>query len=267
MNNGENQFFIYLSSLSTQFPDNKQNNFKIQIPRQKELNKQFYVGLSQINFPNNTLTLPLKAHRKIYWTCSDEKLKLTFTIPNKSYKNPQHLIESINLVLRREIPNKYINKKSNICYIKYNSKYNRATIKNTHFINQKIAFNIEIANLLGIKTEEWLNAEDPVFTPTYHIPTADFKVHTNIINHEHVGENMEPLLRQIITDSDKKYVSLNFDPIYYKKIKARTISIIHTKLIGENGVPVEFENRGGIGLYLHFISDELLFNLKKTKFK
>jgi len=91
-------FYVILPS-NTDVEGNKTNSFRVRLPRKLEFNSEWMVGLAVLVYPHTWPSLGTIAEQyiKVIWQTGDH---LQIEIPSNSFRNPMHLLSSLNEQLK-----------------------------------------------------------------------------------------------------------------------------------------------------------------------
>ena len=131
--------------------------------------------------------------------------------------------------------------------------------------NQRLKFSPIVSRMLGLALGEWTPLKTGANSYDIHLGPGLKKINVwcNLIHEERVGKDMIPLLRSIIVSKPEEntpYISITYNPTYYKRVRLSTINEIHCQLRTDGGKIVTFDQSGETVLLLHFVDEELLHN-------
>lgn len=257
-------FYIYATS-AVKFPGNTQSEFKFHLPYPITLNGTYYCALSEIHIGNDQLPLPLEKDREITWSYGEndqelEKYAITFALPERYYKDISELVTTINSYLDEYVSeidrfSKFglVNFVKTMYYEQYNKLYWSCS---RDLPNQHLKCSKKLSAILGFRYGEWFKIDNgltPInvnFTPSIN----HMNIVTNLTHPERFGNQMLPILRQVVLKSKKvgAYISITYNPPQYKKVRLNNLDLIDIKILDEAGNPARFENFGEIICVLHF---------------
>ena len=248
-------FYIYATS-AARYPGNTQSDFKFELPYPIHLNETYYCALSEIHIGNNQVPLPSEKDRTYSFSWGETESELernatSFTIPHMYYKNISELIATLNASFEIYISNIF---NVSFSYVEEYHKLFTVCTRNPPY--HYLKFSKVLSSILGFIPDEWnkitygLASKNVNFTPSI----TNLYLTTNLTEPERVGNEMLPLLRKVVLQSENvgAYMSLTFNPRQYKLVRLKDIDVISIQILDEQGQLAEFEGSGEVICALHF---------------
>ena len=261
-----NQFQAFFPSNSSMdaHPDNTISKYTVELKTPLQLEGDYEVGLSQIQYPRTWNNI--RKGRNTYvirWTIPKTKpYSITKKIPPGHYSSINELISMI----QQRIDTIAVGKLKGIVIV-YHAPSRRVKIftKNVTFQNSEgesfpvrvnIKFRGDVARLLGFTETSRINPSGITYSPFRSMPSGGFSfmyVYCNLIEEQIVGDENAPCLRTInvAADPDGSNVSKDFSNIFYMPITKRYINSIEFSIADDTGRLVEFDH-GKLIIVLHF---------------
>ena len=227
---------------SKYFPNNKPNDFTVKIPNLSKIGHNLKVAIVEIIFPlgfnnvrdgHNFIEVTNEANRQNPWI---------YTIDPNFY-TPTSLIDEIN---------KKAKALDLITFELDNHFCNVTKVKGVH-----IKFSVDIATILGFKSNEWLTgAEDntPDRTGAYKNMSL-LNVYCDIVEESLIGEDHYQLLRIVNWNAARKNEtspSISYTYPYFIPVKHTNVNSINIKITDSLDIPVEFTGGEPVVVTLEF---------------
>ena len=257
-------FFPSNSSMDVH-PDNTASKYTVELKTPLELDGDYEVGLSQIQYPRTWDNIRQGRNKfTVKWKLGEEQFEVNRQVPVGYYETITDLVKMIQQRLRSLA----IGKLKGIKIDYYSaSRRVKVTNKNVQFENMEgksfpvsasIEFHDDLARLLGFREGTVIAANGISYAPFASIPSGGFSfmhVYCNLIEQQIVGDANAPCLRTIhvASDPDGTNVSTSFPEIYYMSITKRYINSIEFRIADDTGTLVEFDH-GKINIVLQFRS-------------
>lgn len=242
------------------YPENKINNFSVQLPSAKYVDDDWKVSLNSINLPNTFTTfLPNRSQALLsltYATPDQPSIKFYFK-SNKSY-TPAKIASELNaFFMENNIGRTTIDKLGRLVF----------------YLNRKgcnFALGMDVAHVLGYQTGQILPAdptymyirpfsnepkvitfESPIdcnyFRPNYFI------IYSNIVQPSIIGNQMSPILKVVpVIDNNEPYKLIDFKVREFYNIPNSEITEIKMELRTHDGELVNFLEDGHVVMNLQF---------------
>lgn len=244
--NHMNNFYVELPSTDChdRYPNNRGNNYRIQLSQAIHLPGKWEVALVEIMFDTfwGSFTAP---HIYIY---IDGKLKDDIKLPAKEYKTVAGVANTVMTVTEKYSVGLNIN----------DDEHGNTTI--TLALNGTatgIAFSESLAKALGFETHKvyTLNGTTGAAKPATikFKESGRLKVFSDVLSEQCVGSKMLKLLRTIpITTKDGETQHTEFSSRQYRSVYKQEISSIEMQLSTDAFEPIDFGD-GKVDCQLHFV--------------
>jgi len=250
------------------FPENKLSHFRVQLANRILLSPGLYeVGLSQISFVNNILTLNSKNNDHVISCKKDYDGKLV-ELPHIKYDTITQLVKIISHLLRAafvektspQVPGRENNNegedtdsddgiKKKEDFFLYDKSIHRVIFYRPKFNAARNQYDIEIseklASILGFEQTLFEGRTKHLvadYAPDLMAGAHNMFVYCNLIRPQYIGDKMGRLLRILpLTGDDAQSNNINFNPPYFYPLELNEIDTIEIKLCNEIGEPIHFQ--------------------------
>jgi len=243
------------------FPDNTVSHFKVNMREPLELNDQWEVALSELQYPcawdnvrkeNNKFLIRFRIQ-------GDAKpYIITTKVPAGYYADTSSLVAKINSLTEHHAVGKLKGIK-----LEYDDVARRVTIttKNVMFTNKKgkefkvnasIKFKGDVARLLGFPRDTLIISGKITKSPFTASPSGGFHqmyVYTDLIQPQPHPDGNVPVLRVIAVEHDrqeKRYTSIHFQQPYYMSLAKSRVNTIEFKIADATGKAVGFSHGNAV---------------------
>ena len=254
------------------YPNNKTNNFKVQLCERMDLHGQWQVALLEIHYPN-TLSHVLKGENwvevltplRTVVDASDIKINVNSPVLTKTtkhsiktgiYKNGRELINELQLRLEKMSISPETQKRSTILketpegVVQFNPF--RAHLDSSYKVAPALALQLGLPHAGPYRADSELFGIRPIDL-SLGIPSQMY-VYLNILQDQIVGHTRAPLLRTIPTVIDAKFGSMTTyrceHPVYYD-LNTKSFDNIEVNIRTDTGEFLPF-NHGTLTLLVHF---------------
>ena len=247
------------NSSADYFPDNTASTFKTQLPKQIDLEGEWEVGLSEIQYQHTWYNLRrgdyhffvIDCTLPVNHGCSKHKI----AVPGGFYRSPEHLKEKLNAYITRQADLDNLN-------LGVSFKYDDIT--------RKFSVNIEggwgllmaesLCSLLGFSECKILPAgtstADVVVDMTHGF--YSIYIYLDILKPRIVGDCLVPLLRIVPVEGDEDdTITRTYENVHYVSVQRKSFRTVEVYIRDDTGAPVPFE-RGKSVLTLHFRRKRLI---------
>ena len=243
------QFYFYCPSNSSMsiYKGNKVSHFTTKLGTPLEMNSEYEVGISEIQYPNSWYNIRPKLNQYVlrrWGEMATQSNGYTLRVRPKYYHTIEEVIAAMD---KRLLTNFHIR-------ISYDSSTRRVTI--TAGKKGRIKLRHDLARVLGFDHDTLIRGTTQVGS-YLATPSGGFTamyVYTDIIQEQFVGDYNATLLRTIPIQGRKHGESINsniFNKIYYMPVSKRLINTIEIKLADDGGQPIAF-TEGKVIVVLHF---------------
>ena len=226
------------------FPDNTLTHYKTKLPEMINLQGQWEVGLSEIQYPHTWYNIK---HADAWFMVRDKSNLRLFdkvVLPAGYYQSMEDVIKAIKIILKRTENRKAIE----ITYNRVNQKTKFAVKEGYIFHTSK-----ELSELLGFHDKDFSNGE------YYSEEVSDINnglyslyVYCPLLEPRTVGDIKVPLLRIVpIEGGHGDFVSKSFKTIQYMPLQHREFEEVEIIIRDDTGQPIHFK-RGKVVVTLHF---------------
>ena len=258
-----NEFSLPCESNSsmTMYPNNTVSHFKVNMREPLELNDQWEVALSELQYPcawdniregSNKFLIRFRIQK-------DKKpYVITKRVPPGYYADTASLVEKVNLLTE-----KYAVGKLKGVHLEYNEVTRRVVIstKNVTFtdksgrefkVNASIKLKGDVARLLGFSNDRLIISDRTVTSPYTAWPTGGFHqlyVYSDLIKPQPHPDGNVPVLRVIAVEHDrqeKRYTSVHFQQPYYMSLAKSRVNTIEFKIADAIGKAVGFSHGNAV---------------------
>ena len=243
------QFYFYCPSNSSMsiYVGNKISHFTTKLSTPLEMNSEYEVGLSEIQYPNSWYNIRPKLNQYVLHRLNFVGVQSNANVLRVKPKYYHTVDEVIGAMDKRLLNNFHIQ-------IRYDSTTRRVTIVAGK--DGRIKLRNDLARVLGFDHDTLIRGTTQVgaYLAT---PSGGFTamyVYTDIIQEQFVGDYNATLLRTIPIQGRKHGDPINsniFNTIYYMPVSKRLINTIEIKLADDGGAPVVF-TEGKVIVVLHF---------------
>ena len=261
-----NQFQAFFPSNSSMdvHPDNTISKYTVELKTPLQLEGDYEVGLSQIQYPRTWNNIRKGRNGfVIRWKIPKSKpYVISKRIPPGYYSSIDDLVSMI----RQRIMSLAVGKLKGI-QIEYHASSRKVKIFNSNVtfenmqgvsfpVRVNIKFRGDVARLLGFKETSRISPNGITYSPFHAMPDGGFSfmyVYCNLIEQQIVGDTNAPCLRTInvATVPDGNNVSNDFSKIFYMPITKRYINSIEFSIADDSGRLVDFDH-GKLIIVLHF---------------
>lgn len=255
----EDSFYVVLPSNVSGHTENTAGNFRVDLPKSLVFEKDYEVALIEITYPNTFFVLPVDQYITINISTKETETpvswRLNGTLKAGNYESFADLCGRINeLVLwainrwehteDRDIHDRY-----QIFYVLRTHKVIVSKIQDDE-VKVDVVLSKTICELLGLD-----ESGNPTTFADLNWWKNDFVVQCDIIDPQHFGNHMKPILRIITTEmkptETNRAVTISFDmPMYFPVCKSR-VDYINIEITDMKNTPVLF-NGGKTNVLLHF---------------
>lgn len=263
-------FYLTLPSNSSMhvFPDNKISHFKTQLPKRISLQGEWELGLTEIHYPFDFVTIPSSQfwvgleYNEALLTTESEESKNTEReetsqdnqgAGNMSWKKIHFKGESfatIDSLIAAMEKNQDFGK-----FVTIKSEKSCVRIKLKNGVS-RLVLTPSLQRIFGLYEMDVRNSVESANLSNINacLPSQMF-IYTDIIEHQHVGDVMAPLLRIVNIESSrnatgKQFVSIFTHP-HYSSVLKRDFQQIEIDIRDDLGRYVPFV-RGSLNVKLHF---------------
>lgn len=219
-------FYVTLPSKACHniFPDNNSSDFTTMLSQPIELQGLYEVALAEIMYChtwNNIVSL--ECTYDILDHDVEGKPPIYQKIKTGYYESVQQIVKEMNDVFTRSGLN---------ISISYNSILKRVVVHSTKRFSLKLK--APIAYMLGFEPDEWVRLDKDVIAKypcDIFAGQYNFMVYTNIVEAQHVGDFLVPLLRIVkIGGQYGDVVTLSYNKLHYVPVNKQRIQNIHIEL-------------------------------------
>ena len=251
------------SSMSV-YPDNTVSHFKVNMREPLELNDQWEVALSELQYPcawdnireeNNMFLIRFRIQGD---ASEKDPYKIVKKVPAGYYANTSSLVAKIN----RLTGDHAVGKLKGI-RLTYDAVSRRVTIKtrNVKFtdkkgkeykVNASVKLKGDVARLLGFPLDRLITANKIIKSPFMASPTGGFHqmyVYSDLIQPQPHPDGNVPILRVIAVEHDRQekgYTSNHFQQPYYMSLAKSRVHAIEFKIADATGRAVGFSHGNAV---------------------
>ena len=244
----DSHFFITLPSNSSMgvYPGNTISNYITKLSRAVNLNGEWEVGLSEIQFEKSWFNVR-KRENWVYFRPSPRAAYLAGEISTGYYPDVETLIEAIHQTLQKMDTGALQNVK-----LTFNKVSNRVGIEVSGDVT--IAFSNDIAVVLGFESgfapiSKTMTAP---LTPNIQLGIYSLFVYCNIAQPQMVGDSQVPLLRIVpIEGRYGDYITRSFQSPQYIPVSRKSFDSIEIDIKDDTGRNISFESGKSV-VTLHF---------------
>ena len=241
-------FYLTLPSTSSSeyFPNNKAGHYNTQLPQTIELEENFEVGLSEIQFSSSFITIKKE---ECWFTVKKQGESMQrFNIDPGLFPTNTFLVEAINKKCQ-------INREADQVYLRYDEAMRTVRLR---IMSGWVMFSPTLARLLGFKEKK--------YGPTYAGPreyiadsimdlNEDFHstfVYCDLVSQRTVGNTLAPLLRIVPTSNkERDIVHCIYQTPHYVPVSRNSFNTVEILLKNHLGETLSFAS-GQTILTLHF---------------
>ena len=243
------------------YPNNTASHFTVNMRQQLELDDQWEVGLSELQFPCAWDNVRRGSNKfLVRWRFQDKSMdKRLFIIPKVVPTGYYPDTESL-LVKIKELIMKHAVGILKGVVLEYDIVSRRITIKTKdvtltrasdgrdYKVNASIKLKGDIARLLGFADDELIPSNMEKISPYIASPSGGFHqmyVYSDLIQPQPHPDGNVPVLRVIAVEHDrqeKKYTSIEFTQPYFMALSKSHITGIEFKVADATGNPVGFSH-------------------------
>lgn len=258
------------------FKENKLSSFTVNLPQPLELEEEHDVGLAEIHYPrswnniragSNTLEISYSYPR------SGKTRYMTKEVPPGNYKSIPDLIDVIKSIYGSTLDKKSTDKVRLIGLdLVYNPSTRRVTISADNMRlrikrdsgkqhtpkvqDAAIKLNDDVARLLGFANGTTIVKGKSLVSEFAATPSGGLHqmyLYTDCIHPQPHPDGHVNILRTIAMDSqsDRQYISKQFQTIYYYPLRMRTVTTIKFDIYDDTGKHIGFDT-GKVLIVLHF---------------
>ena len=235
------EFSIYLPSNTTFLPSNKSWKYVTKLAREVNLNDDWECALTEIQYKRSWFNI-VERENNFYIQDIDREKWYHITIPIGYYQNEQHLIETINTLL-----------KTHKVKISFNIATRKIQIKIPNHI--QIVFTRALAGIMGISYIQ-TTCSGPLYEGQFAMEMTrgidSIYVYSDIIQTKLVGDSCVPLLR-IVPVSGKfgEEICKEYNSPLYSRVAKHNFTTIEIYLTDSAGRHIPFTS-GKVTVLLHF---------------
>ena len=246
------------------YPKNTASHFKVNIREPLELDDEWQVALSEIQFPCAWDNVREGSNRLlIRWRFKNSKEGKPYMIwkrvPAGYYANTASLVAKIN-----ELASHYGVGRLKGIALTYDDVTRRVTIKTKDVtftrgtdgkefpVNASIKLKGDIARLLGFPSDRLITSNKTVASPFAASPSGGFHqmyVYSDLIPPQPHPDGNVPVLRVIAVEHDrqeKRYTSVHFQQPYFMSLAKSRINSIEFKIADSTGRAVGFSHGNAV---------------------
>lgn len=243
----DRSFFLVLPSNGSKdtYPDNEIGNYTISLAQPIHLEGQWEVALAEIFYTHSWNDVDQSQAR--FWVLNHLKVDEGATllkVPTGHYEDINILTQEINTELKTaDIDLEF----------KFDSVKKRISVRGSN--SYSVRFEGALAHILGYESNVWSGIVDGSWAPYPSDPFGaqySFYLYSNIIEMQHVGEFMVPLLR--IVQKRGVYgenISISYDRLHYVSVNKSVLRDIQIEIKTDLNTPVRF-TYGKTVCKLHF---------------
>ena len=256
-----NEFSLPCESNSSMniYAGNTASNFKINMHQPLELNNEWEVGLSELQYPCAWDNVRRGSNKfLVRWRYKDESIdKRLFSIPKivprGYYIDTESLVTKVNELVSKHAVGMLkgvileYNKVSRRVTIKTKDvTFTRASDKKDFKVNASIKLKGDIARLLGFPDDKLIPSNRETISPYVASPSGGFHqmyVYSDLIQPQPHPDGNVPVMRVIAVEHDRQekgYTSVHFQQPYFMSLTKSRITSIEFKIADATGRPVGF---------------------------
>ena len=220
------------------FPENTPGHYYTQLPQEIDLSgKEFEIGLAEIQFPTSYTRIDEDMHL-IYKSASNEEVELV-TLPEGLYDSQETLIEKINTLMSKTIPD---GSKAKTKFF-YDAIAKKTVLK--IYKDEGIEISPPLASLLHFPKLSgkmiWGSVRKVSEGDIDFSQSETIYIYCDLVFPRPVGASLVPLLRAIPTIDKTDYdVHKIYDRIHYFQMTRSTIKVVEVILANVRGKTPHF---------------------------